>query len=537
MLAAVMSGTPDWSALDTTSTPLRSMIQCCLDEEETRRFNSISEARAALDNLSGRVRPRSRSRFVAVVIAIAIVMSIGLGYMGIRMLSTPDIPWIGVLPMRSVDGTADSLANSTTEELTAALGQLGPNVRVKSFSAMRSYRESEKPISAIAQELGVNYLLEGSVQQSETGIVVKASLVAANDTPLWSNTYRRDDADVLTLQRELVRDIAAEIRVKPALEHEHAPVRVVPAAYQTYRAGVDKSRSSEPQALLASVDLFKEAIRIDPNFAAPHAALARVHADMGFASIMPPGDAYPLAGMEAQEALALDPTNEDATLTRIRIRVDHDWDFVKAESEYMELIGKNPNNTDAYGFYSQLLVALGRTEEALAMNKRTLEFDPRSMESAYRESWIQYMARRPDASIAGWQKVQAAFPSPQLGLAQLGDAYALVGRNEDAFIHYQQALRSGEADPSRITTLDAAYGSGGLNGYLRKLLEVHEIHTYDRASLHARLGDKKDAIAWLIKAYEERHNRMIFIKVDPAFDAIREEPEFLQLIKKVGLTP
>src|SRR5204863_6812301 len=132
--------------------------------------------------------------------------------------------------------------------------------------------------------------------------------------------------------------------------------------------------------------------------------------------------AYPLAKEEAQKALTLDPANEDARITLVRVRVDQEWDFKRAEAEYKELIEKNPNNVSVYAFYAELLIALGRFDEALAMNKRSIDFDPQSVEFALREGWIQHMARKPEASIAAWQKALELNPSNQIILTGLGDA-------------------------------------------------------------------------------------------------------------------
>src|SRR6185369_12431086 len=144
-----------------------------------------------------------------------------------------------------------------------------------------------------------------------------------------------------------------------------------------------------PAALIASMGDFEKSIQIDPSFAPAHAGLAKTYHNMGYSSVMLPGEAYPLARQEAQKALTLDPANEDARLTLIVIRVEKEWDFKGAEAEYKQFIEKHPNNATVYASYADLLAALGRFDEALATTKRAIDFNPQSVDLAMREGWIE----------------------------------------------------------------------------------------------------------------------------------------------------
>jgi tetratricopeptide (TPR) repeat protein len=154
------------------------------------------------------------------------------------------------------------------------------------------------------------------------------------------------------------------------------------------------------------------------------------------------------------------------------------------------------------------------------------------------------MAGKPEASIAGWKKALELNPSGQLIFLGLGDGSAMAGKDREAFGYYQQALAAGLAGEKVLSDQAKAYQSGGLYGYTRKWLERTEeeessgdIWTYSRAKLHARVGNRKEALIWLDKAFQEHHNRLIYLKVEPDFEKMRSDPEYLNLMRKVGLPP
>jgi tetratricopeptide (TPR) repeat protein len=223
--------------------------------------------------------------------------------------------------------------------------------------------------------------------------------------------------------------------------------------------------------------------------------------------------------------------------------VEKEWDFKGAEAEYKQFIEKHPNNATVYASYADLLAALGRFDEALATTKRAIDFNPQSVDLAMREGWISYLARKPEVSIVGWQKALELTPSSPIIFKGLGDAFEMAGKDREAFDHYQLALTAALAGETVLAVMAKAYESGGLAAYSRKRLELEteeedrsgDIWTYNRAKLHARVGNWKEALIWLDKAFQEHNNRLIYLKVEPDFEKIRSDPEYLSLMRKVGL--
>jgi len=547
VLATVIDRDPDWSALPRSAARARSLAQRCLQKDSTRRIPNMVRVQAELESLTATNRSNRRLGLAAAVLGILVALGLVYGLVSGRSSGTkPPNRSLAVLPLvdRSALGEeSGSFADGMTEELSGELGRFR-DLRVISS---RMYKGTQKTLREIARDLKVDFLLEGSVERSHGQVLIHASLFeAAEDRQLWSDSYQRDYQDVLTLRRGLARDIALQINLKLTPEDENRMAgggKVIPEAYQAYLEGLKKLDSRDPSGVIVSMDKFERAIEIDPGFGPAHAGLAKTYANMGFNSVMLPAEAYPLAKEEAQKALILDPSNEDARITLVRIRVDQDWDFNGAEGEYKQLIEKNPNNVSVYAFYTELLVALGRFDDALVMNRRSIELDPQSVDSAQREGWIQYMARKPEASIAGWKKALELNPSGQLIFLGLGDASALAAKDREAFGYYQQYLAAGLTDEKVLSAQAKAYQSGGLDGYTRKWLARTEeeesggdfIWTYNRAKLHARVGNRKEALIWLGKAFQEHHNRLIYLKVEPDFEKMRSEPEYLNLMRKVGL--
>jgi tetratricopeptide (TPR) repeat protein len=258
---------------------------------------------------------------------------------------------------------------------------------------------------------------------------------------------------------------------------------------------------------------------------------------------MPAKEAYPSVKQSAERALAIDPENADALVALARVKAEYDRDYAGAEADYKRIIQQNPNHPYAYGGYSELLMALGRLDEALEMTRRNQELDPQGVEAVHRAAWIHYAMRKPEMAIPAWKRSIELSPQNPTSFDQLGMTHELAGQADEAFARYQEAAATGGRTDDFLNAMRRAYESKGLKGYWEKRLELETreeeeagiYFTYNRAKLHARVGNTKETLDWLEKAAEEHNSRLMFIGVEMEFDKVRSEPRFQELLKEARL--
>jgi len=552
ILATVIRDEPDWSKLIRPPSGIRQLLKRCLQKDPAQRMPNIAEVRAALEERRNPVTAGLPRWQAATMGLMALVITLALVYLGFSYWSAdtpPKIPRLAVLPLRAlppVSPESDSFADGMTEELIVGLGDL-PNLTVLSATTMMRYKDNRKTPSEIARELNVEFVLESSVQISDGKIVIRSLLYkSSEDRQLWTASYEREHEKILELQRKLARDIAAQInlRLTPEDEQRLATARKVdPVAFLAYLDGRRLLHTRLPANYLTTIERLETAIKIDPQFGAARAVLAETYVYMGFAQVMPANEAYPLARKEAQTALSLEPGNADALVALARVRAEYDRDYGGAEADYKQIIQKNPNHPYVYGGYSELLIALGRFKEALAMTERNRELDPQSAESFERAAWMNYLMRKPKTAIEEWKRSIQLNPDDAMAHDELGKAYEQDGQSAEAFARYQEAAAVGGRDDDFLNALRRAYESKGLQGYWEKRLELETkeeeeagiYFTYNRAKLHARVGNSAETLTWLEMAASENNSRLIFIGVELDFEKIRSDPRFQELLKRARL--
>jgi tetratricopeptide (TPR) repeat protein len=263
---------------------------------------------------------------------------------------------------------------------------------------------------------------------------------------------------------------------------------------------------------------------------------------MGFFGILSPSDAYQAAKENALKSLNLDPNNAEAHAALGRVLTSYEWNWSGAEAEFKRAIELNSNYLQSGSNYATLLIVTGRPVEALARAQHVLEEDNLSLSLTSGRAWLSYLARRYDESVRIYQRAVEMDPVSLQEIEGLAEAYEMSGRIQDAFETYQRWAKTGGMSASQIASLEQAYKKNGMKGYWGRRLEMEiedekggNVWTYVMASLNARVGNKEQALTWLEKAYEEHHDRLIFLNVDPVFDSLRSDPRFLNLVKRVGL--
>jgi eukaryotic-like serine/threonine-protein kinase len=488
-----------------------------------------------------------RHKRVFAVASLALLLAVAGGYWFFARPSAKaaQIESVAVLPFVNEGGDADAeyLSDGMTETLIGSLSQI-PNLSVKARNSTFRYKGRGNDLQRIAQELNVQAVLTGRVVQRGEQLLLSLELVdAKTENVIWSGQYARRQSDLVSLQSEIARDVSGKLQTKLSGADERKVTKSYTAdaeAYQLYLQGRYQWNKRTEEGIRRSIEYFNQAIARDPNYAQAYAALAEAYVVLPEYSKTPPGESFPKAKAAAQKALDLDDTLGEAMLT---LAVDkQDFDPAGAERDYRKIIALDPNNATAHQWYGEFIALQGRADESIAEMRRALELDPLSLIINKQLGTSLLFARRYDESIAQEKKVvemDANFPAAH---RDLGWCYARKGMFDEAVAEFQKASAlTGGLSPS-LSALAYALAKSGRRNEAQKILErlkerqrseyVDEINF---AIIHAAFGEKDQAFADIEKAFQEKSNWLGYLKVDPGFDDLRDDPRFQDLLRRAGL--
>lgn len=437
----------------------------------------------------------------------------------------------------------DFFGDGLTEMLIADLGALGP-LEVLPSAGVETAGDGTIP-SAAAQAADAR--LEGSVLRSGERIWVSVQLIDARSGHLvWGGTYERQIFDALTLQRELALEIAHQIedRVMPVPERRLALARVVaPQAVEALHMGRYFLRLGTPEGTAKAERYFSRAVALDPDLAVAHAGLADTYlATAAQRPVASRGAVYEQAEQAAETALALDAAQPQAHLSLADVYFQHEWDWQRAEHHFRRGCPDGTCTVEELGRYARYLSAMGRHEEAIAVLERGLEHDPASKTGRCALAWVYFMARRYDDALGELEKAAELDPTYAPISSLERDLFLATGQYQEALQACQRALQQAGFGAGDLASLDAAFQEAGAEGMQRWLLAqapgqraTAPADPIWMARLEAQLGDEDAALDWLRKAYEVRADELIWIKVDPAFDSLRDTPRFRDLLERLAL--
>lgn len=463
---------------------------------------------------------------------------------------------LAVLPFVNLSGDPreEYFADGMTEEIITQLGSLEPNqLGVIARTSSMQYKGAQKGAAQVAHELGVDYLLEGSVRRTDQRVRVTAQLIQASDqTHLWAADFDRDTGDVLRLQSDLALAISSkiELTLSPPVRArltEAPPVNS--EAHDAYLQGLHDWELRTKPGVERSIAEFQSAIALDPQYAPAHAALARAYSLAPVVGAMTSAESMPKARDAALRTIELDPNLASGHTTLGFVKAHYEFDWPGAEREYLRALVLNPNDAYAHLFYSNsYLSPLGRHAEAIEEMQKAIAIDPFSapVQSFLGRTYI--WAGQFDKALAQFQKCADMFPGFAIDHERMAQLYASLGRYADAIAEDTKArLLSGEDAQSALkkeAALRQALATGGPAGYWKKLLDLTRMadnppETYrspfGAAILYAHLGEKTKALDSLENAYEQRSIAMTEIAVEPAFGSLRDEPRFRDLLRRVRL--
>ena len=463
---------------------------------------------------------------------------------------------LAVLPFVNLSGNPgeEYLADGMTEELITQLGGLDPNrLGVIARTSSMQYKGAPKSAAQIAHELGVDYVLEGSVRWNDQRVRVTAQLIQASDqTHLWAADFDRDPGDVLRLQSDLALAISnkIELTLSPPVRARLADAPPVnAAAHDAYLLGLHELDLRTKSGVERSIAEFQNAIALDPQYASAHAALARAYSLAPVVRAMAPIEAMPKARDAALRAIELDPGLASGHSTLGFVKAHYEFDWPGAEREYLRALALNPNDAYAHFFYSNsYLSPLGRHAQAIEEMRKAVAIDPFSAPVQAFLGRTYIWARQYDQALEQFQKVAEMFPGFAIDHERLAQLHAFMGRFDQAIAEDTKArLLSGENEKSALAKeaiLRHAWTTQGAPGYWKTLVELSQTaenppeaynSPFGTAILYAQLGDKARALNALEQAYEQRSLAMTEINIEPAFDPIRGEPRFKALLQRVRL--
>ena len=484
---------------------------------------------------------RHKRGFLLALGALALAVAAALTYFFTREHQIDSIAVMPLLiqnddPQAVSDTTA--LGDAITDNIINDLSQL-PKLVVKSRGAVLRYQGREVDPREVGRDLDVHAVLTGRIMRRGDAVEIRVNLDDARDSRrLWGKQYNRKISDLLLIQQEIASDVAENLRLKLSGK-EKARLE----AQQFYLKGRAAWNKRTADNILEGVKLFEQAIRIDPDYAAAYAGLADCYNILSNYSVMPPKEAFPKAKEAAEKALEIDPNLSEAHTARAFIYFMWEWDWAEAGREYRQAIELKPNYSPARQWYSSLLAATGRIDEALDVVKKAREIDPFSPSIAAHTSWISYLARDAESAI---RKARQAFKlDPNFFPAQryLALGYGLQGRYNEAVTEFERALSLSPGSMLAKSDLGYAYAKAGRRGdALRLIDEMQRSPGQRRASpfhlalVYIGLGENDQAIKLLQQAYEERGERLVWIRSDARFDALRQDPRFKEILAGMGLS-
>jgi TolB-like protein/DNA-binding winged helix-turn-helix (wHTH) protein/Tfp pilus assembly protein PilF len=452
---------------------------------------------------------------------------------------------IAVLPLENLSGDASQeyFADGITDALITQLAKLH-GLRVISRTSIMQYKSLRKSLPDIARDLSVDAVVEGSVSRSGNRVRVTAQLVDARaDRHLWAEEYDRDLREVLSLQSELAHDIAEQVRANISSEEQLliAPAGTVePAAYESYLRGRSFWNQRTPAGLKQSIIHLQHAIELNPRYAEAYSGLADAYTALGYTSYWAPKDSFPKARECADKALQIDSNLAEARASLAYVKLYYDWDWKGGEEELQRAIAVNPNYATAHHWYSVLLTARGRHDEASSEIGRAHELDPLSVPINTDIGFELYYARRYEEAISHLRSVLQTSPKFPLAHLWLGRAYEQKGMYPEAITEFEQAGTALKDWPVIIAAAGHAYGRWGhksdASAALRRMNELTNeeyVTPYGIALIFAGLNDKEHAIHWLQNAYEDRSHWLVWLNLDPRFDNVRSDPRFQELLQRM----
>jgi TolB-like protein len=534
------------------------IVDRATEKDPARRYQTVGELCTDLQGIAAQIaggipsasglgRLGRRQRKIALkVLPVAIVLMGAVVYLLTRPASTAGPVSIVLLPLENLTATKGEewFTDGMTDALITNLARLN-GLRVTQRSSAMKYRGTTKSASEVGSELGVSYVLEGSVMRAANQVKITIRLIdALTNKYLWAEEYARDFTGLLNLQGEVARTVASQVRVTLSQEEQHLLTQektVNPDAYEAYLRGNFFLYKLTREGIGMALQYYERAVGIDPTYAPAYAGIALAwgaRAQMGYA----PMSAAAREGEWAEaKALALDSSLAEVHYVIGVRRAWLEWNWAGAMQSLRRSVQLKPNLAEARAYFSHLLFTVKRPDEATEQIEEALRLDPFNplIQSLYAMD-LMYL-RRYDQVIQLLRKTLESSPTEPIALSTIRSAYHQKKMYDEALEAWRLSYEA-KGDHEAIKALERGRADGGYSGALRTLAEMliersktSYVTPWQVATLYTRAGMKEEALAWFEKAYETHDPNMPYLNIDPIFDGLRDDPRFQAILKKMGL--
>jgi TolB-like protein len=496
-----------------------------------------------------KARP-DRLGVASVIVGLVFVMAVSVYLVGRRFWPQHQQArrvMLAVLPFENLSGQPeeDYFSDGLTDELITELGGLEPvRLGVTARTSAMQFKHTSKNASQVGHELGVDYILEGTVRREGNRVRVAVKLVRVSDqTNLWAESYEGHLGNVLAFHADMAGDVARRIQIQlaPRSQATNAAARPVnPEAYEAYLKGLYMWNKFTNPDFHKSAEYFQQAIDKDAGYAPAYAGLAASYVNLvEFGE--PPIDFYLKSDAAARKAIELDDTSSQAhaTLAWSLIYYHHDWDA--AQRELLRAVVLNPSNSYARMLYAKYLAAMGRFNEAQEQAERARQIDPVSPAVNVVEAHVLFYGRQYDAALgrlAQLQEMEGDFPPIYWTRAHV---YEAIGKQNEACQNMLKTFDLGSGHVPWFAELEKVRVRSGWRAaweeWIQGVLDPTSpgyIQPYYLVEPYIDLGRDEEAITWLGRAAEAHDVEIVFIKVDPRFDRLRANPRFQEIVHSMN---
>jgi TolB-like protein/Tfp pilus assembly protein PilF len=555
MAAIMKEEPPELSESGRNISPaLDHIVRHCLKKDRDHRFQSARDIAFALGEASSgsaaapaALQPPLRLRASRPLLWAVGVAALAAAVLWLRPRAGT-IDSLAVLPFVNAGGdpNAEYLSDGITESLINTVSQI-PGIRVVSRASAFHYKGKDVGAKTVGRELGVRAVLTGRIVQRGDGLSIRAELVdARDDTHLWGEEYNRRLSDILAVQEEIAGDISGKLRQRLTGEEKKRLTKRYTEnaeAYGLYLKGRYHWNKRTGEGIQKGIGYFQQAIEKDPTYALAYAGLADSYAILSEYAGLRSSETFPKAKAAALKALEIDDTLAQAHAVLALVHVNFDWDFSSAETEYKRAIELDPKYPTAHHWYSLYLSFLGRHEQAIAEAERANELDPLSpIISNLRGVAFNY-AGQYERAIEAARKTLELDKGFSPALLNLGRALEQKKMYPEAIAALEEAATLSGRSIQAVAYLGHAYAVSGRREEAMRLIEELKGWSergYDPlaniALVHAGLGQNDEAMRWLEKAYQAHSAWLIQLglKVNPRWDALRFDPRFQDLLRRIG---
>jgi eukaryotic-like serine/threonine-protein kinase len=564
---AVLNRTPPPASTISPRVPaaLSDVMARALEKDRERRYQRVADLSADLRRIGGAaaasVTPATPSRAAsarqaprlrqAALIGAAMSLVAAAGLWIWRAQSAPTsqagatIRSLAVLPLENLSRGPenDYFTDGMTEELITALAGVR-GWRVISRTSVMQYKHGQKPLPVIARELGVDAIVEGSIQQSANRVRITAKLVraGAEEENLWAGSYDHDLQDVLDLENDVARAIAQEIKVTlTPQEQERLKTKrpVDPELFQLFLKGRAAANTGTEDDLFRAIGYFEQALGKQPDYAPAHAAMALAYEGLT-PSFRAPKEVLPKAREHAVRAIELDGSLSDAHAALADVMFIFDWDWENAGKEMQRAIDLNPNSSSAHELYGNYLAALNRKGAAIEELTLAHQLNPAGMATYSSLLGALCTLREFDRAIAESRRAIDLHPDFAFAYAWLGMSLLMQGHTAEALPALERA-RSLDDNVTTTHFLAMAQAAAGNQAAAEALVSGLEAAAstrytcaYEVAAVHLQLGHTEKAMDWLRRGVAEQCDCLVWLTTEAWIDPLRVDPRYAELVKRVG---